>query len=334
MFIKFDFYSNNTLKKNMTKTNILLETGTNELEIVEFLISMDDGKKQSFGINVAKVREIIKVPQYDQIPNANKNIVGVFQLRNKVIPLISLNSYLHQNEVEDMKNAKVIVTEFNQQNLGFLIQSIDSIHRVSWEKVLSPAEIIIDVKTNAVVALVALPTKTMMLLDFEKIVSDINPAVSLNLGELQQDTVPKGDNKVLIADDSPLMREMLFDIMSKGGFQIETVNNGKKALEKLLFAKGEVKNLGARLGNYYDLIITDIEMPQMDGHTLCKAIKGDDILKELPVILFSSLIYDELRKKGDTVGADAQISKPDINQLVHVSKDLILKHSKIRAIKK
>lgn len=311
----------------MTESKILLETGTNELEIVEFIIKMKSGKEQSFGINVAKVREIITMPEYDEVPNANTAIKGMFHLREKVIPLVDLANYLNQNTEYDQKDCKVITTEFNKQNFGFMIHKVKTIHRLSWEKVLPPSDVLADIDKNCVIAMVPMGEHTLFMLDFEKIVADLNPASAMNMNGVEAEVMDKVDKpyKVLIADDSDVIRSMIEDTMTRAGFTLDVVKNGKEALEKLLSAKNDAIEQDQDIRDYYDLVITDIEMPQMDGHTLCKTIKEDTTMYKIPVILFSSLIYDELRKKGDRIGADAQITKPELKQVVSLAKKLIAK---------
>ncbi len=195
----------------MPTTNILLEAGTNELEIAEFQINMKSGRPQSFGINVAKVREIILVPEYDEIPNAHHCIMGVFHLREKIIPLINLSLYLNQTPEADMKLAKVIVAEFNKQSFGFLIHQISTIHRVSWKQVLPPTEIISNLENNCITSVVPMENKSLFMLDFEKIVSDINPETVLHAQEAQAelDNMKNESYSVLLADDSPTFRNMI-----------------------------------------------------------------------------------------------------------------------------
>lgn len=315
---------------------ILLETGTNEVEIAEFQIYLKDKKdiKQSFGINVAKVREIIKTPKFVSLPQANKNILGVFKLREKIIPLINLAGWLNERTDDiELSNCFVIVTEFNNVNFGFLIHGIETIHRISWSKVLPPSSITDNIKEDCITGVISFEDRIMMMLDFEKVVSDMNPELSLKI-KTDKDMIEnikkfKGDKpKVLLAEDSGIIRDLLAGILEKGGFEVVHVNNGKLALEYLNAFVEEANKQKKEIDDMIELVITDIEMPQMDGHSLCKKIKEDPILKNLPVVLFSSLIYDEIRKKGEMIGADAQISKPEIGNLLKIVSDLLDKKKK------
>ncbi|MFH2020300.1 MAG: chemotaxis protein [archaeon] len=310
-------------------SKILLETGTNELEIAEFGIFLKNGIHQSFGINVAKVREIIKIPSYVSVPEQNSNIMGIFKLREKIVPLINLSGWLH--EASDIKDGFVIVTEFNEQNFGFLVHTIKTIHRMSWEKVLPPTKISSNVNADSITGIVPFLDRIVMLLDFEKIVADINPESSLSImadKAIIANNVSTNKDKVLLAEDSEIVMEMLSSILTEGGFEVIKVKNGKQALEYLETLQLKARSNNMPMSNYVQIVVTDIEMPQMDGHTLCRKIKQSKEYEGLPVVLFSSLIYDEIRRKGELIGADAQISKPEIGNLLNVINGILRKEAK------
>ena len=317
------------------KDDILLETGTNELEIAEFGIRVKGKDKiQSFGINVAKIREIIKTPSFIHIPKSHNDVTGVFKLRDKIIPLIDLARWLNE-ETENIKIEEcfVIVTEFNQNNFGFLVHDIRTIHRMSWKKILSPSTV--NTKTSAkgdcITGIVNFDDRIMMMIDFEKIVADINP--QLGMGQDIEQTIKEVTEKapkdkkyrVLIAEDSSLIRDMVRDILTKGGFEVIETKNGQEAYEYIQKITEKAKSENKRINEYLQLLITDIEMPQMDGHSLCKKVKENSETSTLPVALYSSLIYEEMRRKGERIGADAQISKPELANVVTIASDLIEK---------
>jgi two-component system, chemotaxis family, chemotaxis protein CheV len=324
------------MENKSERQDILLETGTNEVEIAEFGIYLRDSERyqsQSFGINVAKIREIIKTPRYMKMPTSHRNVLGVFKLRDKIIPLIDLGGWLNEGEGKDFDNTYVIVAEFNQDNFGFLVHRIETIHRMSWEKVLPPAKVQHDIRKNCITGIVALGKegkKLMLMVDFEKIVSDINPEVSLSIKSDQQiiDQLDGGNPppKILLAEDSSIVRELLKGILVDGGFDVVSVDNGKRAWEYFSEWKQKAMNSGSPISNYVQMVLTDIEMPQMDGHSLLRKIKEDESLQQTPVILFSSLIYEEVRRKGDLLGADAQISKPEIGNLLNIVEDVLKKN--------
>lgn len=314
--------------------DILLETGTNEVEIAEFEIinKGEKAKKQQFGINVAKVREIIKVPKYIKIPSYARNVLGIFKLRDKIIPLIDLAGWMNE-ETENIDYAKcyVIVAEFNQANFGFLIHNIKTIHRMSWDKVMPPINIDDKIKNNCITGVVNFKDRIMMMIDFEKIVADINPEISLSIQADQHiidDLKGNEGKKILLAEDSGIVRDLIAGILEKGGYEVVHVNNGKLALEYLEAFYDEAQKDDKRLNDIISAVITDIEMPQMDGHALCKKIKTSARLKTLPIIIFSSLISEEIKKKGELIGVDAQISKPEIGNLLNILSQVLKKYEK------
>lgn len=322
------------MEKKSERQEILLETGTNEVEIAEFGIYLKNGEKyQSFGINVAKIREIIKTPQYMGIPTSHKNVLGVFKLRDKIIPLVDLGGWLNESDGNETDNTYVIVAEFNQDNFGFLVHRIETIHRMSWEKVLPPAQVQHDIRKNCITGIVPLgedEKKLMLMVDFEKIVADINPEVSLSI-KSDKNIIDQLDGglpppKVLLAEDSSIVRDLLRGILEEGGFDVVSVDTGKRAWEYVSKWKQQSEQSERPLTDYVQLVVTDIEMPQMDGHSLLRRIKEDSTVNQLPVILFSSLIYEEIRRKGDLLGADAQISKPEIGNLLNIVEDVLEKN--------
>jgi len=316
--------------------NILLETGTNEVEIAEFGIYLKGEERcQSFGINVAKVREIIRTPEFKVLPNTPNNVVGVFTLRDKIIPIINLAGWLNYKDDMDLKNTFVIVTEFNQDNFGFLVHKIEQIYRMSWEKVLPPISFNTGIDEDCVTGVVLLgenDEKIMFMLDFEKIVADICPEISLSVATdrkiIEKLDAGSPSPKVLLAEDSSIIRDLLAGILKKGGFDVISVNNGKHAWEHMQAWNKESKKKDVPIDDIVQLVVTDIEMPQMDGHALLRKIKENDGMKTMPVILFSSLIYDEIRRKGDAIGADAQISKPEIGNLLNIVDEVLKKNKK------
>ncbi|MDL2209256.1 chemotaxis protein [Desulfovibrio sp. OttesenSCG-928-O18] len=302
----------------MSQTNILLEAGTNELEVVEFFLDENDADnglyKGYYGVNVAKVLEIIRMPKITEMPEvSHKCVMGAFNLRSQVIPLVDLSVWLGKDRRES-EAPKVIVTEFNQVTTAFMVSGVNRIHRISWEVVEPPNAYISAMSGNSITGVVKLEGRLVFLLDLERIVSDLNPKLGLRLDEaVDWHAGPK--YRALIADDSTVIREMLKDLMQRANFDVEAVTNGRDAWNRLEVLKTRSQEEGRPLSDFLHVMVADIEMPQMDGHALCKQIKADPGLKELPVILFSSLITDKLRHKGEAVGADEQIAKPEVTSL-------------------
>lgn len=315
----------------MAQTDILLEAGTNELEIVEFWLEEEpreegEGNYRGFyGVNVAKVLEIIRIPEkITKLPKvAHPAIMGTFNLRNKVIPLVDLSHWLKKPRVET-EPPKVIVTEFNNVSSAFLVSGVTRIHRISWERVEAPSNYVSTLSEDSITGVVKFEDRISLILDLEKIVAELNPDLGLQLDD-SIDWANHAGYKAIIADDSTLIREMLYEMMVRAKFSVEMANTGRDCWDKLQAMKNRSIEEGKPITDYVNVVISDIEMPVMDGHNLTVRIKADEVLKELPVILFSSIITDKLRHKGVSVGADDQISKPEVTELAQRAIALIEK---------
>lgn len=308
------------------QTNILLESGTNELEIVEFFldeVEIDGTSYRGYyGVNVAKVLEIIRMPTVTELPESGHScILGAFNLRSQVIPLVDLSMWLGKHR-EETEPPKVIVTEFNNVCTAFQVSGVNRIHRISWEEVEPPSGYVANLSNQSITGVVKINDRIIFLLDLERIVANLNPDLALKLDDAI-DWESGESRRALITDDSGLIREMLTDLLEKANFQVEAHNNGKEAWDRLRHLKSIAEDSGRPLTDYVQVVVSDIEMPAMDGHSLCKAIKDDPVLGKLPVILFSSLITDKLRHKGDSVGADMQVSKPEVTLLAQRAIELI-----------
>lgn len=296
-------------------TDILLEAGTNELEIVVFTVG-----SSYYGINVAKVREIIRASQdIVPVPDANRSVEGAINLRGKVIPVVNLAKHLNMDVEYDQKNSRVIISEFNNSIIGFKVSTVTRIHRLSWLQVEKPGDLV-QSKGGYAVAVIKLDNQILFLLDFEKIAADINPRAGIQRAgdtkEYEENKPPfdRSTKNVLVVEDSVFVRDMLLEHLTKAGYKTHVANNGEEAI-------GYLNGIAGR-GNFrtiedgVNLVITDIEMPQMDGLHLITRIKKDAKLRKLPCIVFSSMVSEELSLKCQQVGADAEITKPQIHQLV------------------
>lgn len=298
------------------KKGILIETGTNEFEIVEFNVG-----KVNYGINVAKVREVINLVPITKMPQAHPYVDGLFTLRGRVMPLVNLPRCLNQETEDDLKN--IIVTEINNYNIGFLVNSVSRIHRISWTE-MEPAPNVSD--SPMVVGIIKMLDKMVLLLDFEKIIAEINPEINEKLTTLPEVTKDikdqRNDIKVFVAEDSPMLRDLLVQTLHDAGYiTTRDFSNGKLAWEALQ----KIGQEEAPLDDSINILISDIEMPQMDGHHLLTQIREHNKLGKLPVIFFSSLINEEMRRKGEAIGANGQISKPEIGQLIDLIDRLVFK---------
>ena len=294
---------------------ILLESGTNELEILEFKVG-----ENYYGINVAKIKEILPYAKPTPIPNAHSFVEGIFMPREEIITVVDLAKCLSIPSSENLNNDMYIVTNFNRLHIAFHVHTVIGIHRLSWTDITKPDATINSTSNGIATGIVKLGSKLIVILDFEKIITDINPETGLKISDLdslgQRNRI---DMPILIAEDSPLLSTLLVDCLKKAGYNNLTLaSNGLEAWNKLNEFKSE-----NTVKENVTCVITDIEMPQMDGHHLTKLIKEDGQLAHIPVVIFSSLVNDEMRRKGEALGADAQLSKPDIGNLVEIVDKLL-----------
>ena len=294
-------------------TKILLENGTNELEVLEFKL---DGN--AYGINVAKIKEIITYQAVTPVPNAHPSIEGIFMPRDTMITAIDLKHCLQRGVSEP--GGLFIITNFNKLDIAFHVDSVVGIHRVSWRDIIKPGSTVSTSEDGVSTGIIKFEDRLIIILDFEKIVTDINPETGLKvteideLGERHRNHVP-----ILIAEDSPLLNKLIVDSLKKAGYDnLIHTENGQQAYDVIEECKKE-----GSLKDHVQCIITDIEMPIMDGHRLTKLVKSDDATKDIPVVIFSSLVNEEMRRKGEALGADAQLSKPEIGNLVKVVDELV-----------
>jgi two-component system chemotaxis response regulator CheV len=273
-------------------------------------------------VNVAKVLEIIRMPKVTEMPEvSHPAVLGAFNLRSRIIPLLDLSIWLKKKRVEN-EPPKVIVTEFNQVTSAFMVSGVTRIHRISWEDVEAPNKYVSALSSESITGVVKFDDRIVFILDLERIVSELNPAMRLQFDDNFEYDGYSG-YKALIADDSPLIREMIRDMLGQAGFQVEKTNNGRECWDRLVEIKQRALEEERPITDYVQVLVSDIEMPMMDGHHLCKRVKEDPVLRDLPVILFSSLITDKLRHRGETVGADDQVSKPEITYLARRAAALI-----------
>lgn len=293
------------------QTEILLESGTNELEIMEFTI-----QNELFGINVAKVKEIMMASRVKPMQKSQPNIEGIFKPRDEIITVIDLAMYLNLPPSPDNSRDIFIVTNFNNMNFAFHVHTVVGIDRISWTKMQKPDRIIYGGEEGVATGIAEFEGRLITILDFEKIVAEISPQTSIQFSDLDKLGVRTRNQKpILVVEDSMLLSKMIIESLHKAGY-VNTVktDNGQEAWDFL----SEAKSSGDPLSNHVACIVTDIEMPLMDGHRLTKLVKEDSILKGTPLILFSSLINEEMKVKGRALGADDQISKPEIANLVSV----------------
>ncbi len=300
----------------MAQTNILLETGTNELEIVEFYVNQD-GYEAHYGLNVAKVVEIGRRQPVTAMPEMrHKALLGAFLHRNgRIVPLIDMARFLGSAPITN-EDAKVIVTEFNGVCTGFLVSGVNRIYRLSWTDVEAPGQFLQNMSRSSVTGVVRLEERVIFLLDLEAIVAELHPAMALRFDTADMGASDGKTYTILHVDDSSSIRSLLLDLLNKEGrFKVEQRVNGQEAWDYLQTVRNRCEAENRPISDFLQGIITDIEMPAMDGLALCKRIKEDPVLKKLPVAIFSSMINESLARKCVLVGADAQYTKPDLKAL-------------------
>ncbi|WP_124066921.1 chemotaxis protein [Clostridium sp. E02] len=299
----------------MAETEILLESGTNEIEIMEFTIY-----GELYGINVAKVREIMMSDKVKPIPHAHASVEGIFKPRDLLLTVIDLPNYLTGSKSDKQDKDLFIITNFNKLHIAFRVHSVVGISRISWNDIQKPDDTISRGDEGVATGIAQCGGDLVTILDFEKIVADIAPETGIQIDEISKMGKRTSVNcPILIAEDSILLTKMIEAALIKAGYENLTFkNNGQEAWDYLSQIKDD-----SDLDDKVSLIITDIEMPVMDGHRLTKLVKGNDKLKHIPLIIFSSMINQELMIKGKKLGADEQLSKPEIRHLVEVIDHLL-----------
>lgn len=294
-------------------TNILLESGTNELEVLEFTLG-----DNHYGINVAKIREILQYMPVTPVPNTHPSVEGIFMPRDTMITVINLKNCLNLPQTEE--KGLFIITNFNKLNVAFHVDQVIGIHRVSWENIIKPDETLTGEQGSTATGVIKMDDRLIVILDFEAIVASISPQTGLRVNDIDEmEARDRSDATILIAEDSALLSKLITECLKKSGYtNLIVEENGQEAWDVIeaMQAKGDITK-------HLDCIITDIEMPLMDGHRLTKLVKSDTELRDIPVIIFSSLVNEEMRKKGEQLGADAQLTKPEIGKLVEAIDKLI-----------
>jgi len=311
----------------MQQSNILLQSDTNELEFVEFRIdemnSNADIVPCFYGVNVAKVREIIRLPQITRIVNARPGIEGMVKLRDKVITVINLATVLGK-ETGSLVADRVVVLEFNNLMVGVLVHSVSRIYRISWKNVEAPAR---SVHSEQVTGLVKMDDRIILVLDFEKIVAELCYEEELKpldeaLMQLSELNPDRPQRTVLIVDDSVFIRRALSSSLRSGGYTVIEAENGAVAWDIIQQTIRKASQEGSDFRKYIDILITDVEMPQMDGLHLTSLVRKEESLKDLPVAIFSSLASEDNKRKWIGVGANCILTKPDLLKLVEIVGEL------------
>ncbi len=311
----------------MADKRILLESGTNEVEILEFYLG-----GQSFGVNVLKIQAI---EQFDpervtQIRLTHPSIVGTLVFREKCITLIDLRKEMeaegnadgHTANITDTTpdQALVLVMEFNNLKTAFVVDGVDRIHRASWESINSLSAFL-NTPDSKFTGSFQIEDREILIVDMEKIVSEILPGWQQKFAIPENESSPYKANRatktIFLAEDSALIREGVRTELARCNYvDLQTFPNGESCQEEINRLKKKARSEGGQVTDHVDLLISDIEMPAMDGLALCRWIKDDPILQQLPVVMFSSLINEQIARKCDEVKADAYITKPQFAELL------------------
>lgn len=304
------------MKKKVENNGILLETGTNEIEIMQFTI--DD---ILYGINVAKVKEIIRSEPVKPMPHVHPAVEGIFKPRDVLITVVDLPYYVTDEHLEKSEKDLFIITNFNNLHVAFRVHTVVGISRLSWKDISKPDKTVAGGDEGIATGIAQCGGELVTILDFEKIVAEIAPETSIQISEIEK-LGPRSRNSspIVLAEDSILLAKIIREALVKAGYvNIEKFDNGQEAWDYLSNIAEHAEDISKEVA----LLITDIEMPEMDGHRLTKLIKTDEATAKIPVVLFSSLVNEEMRRKGESLGADAQLSKPEIGNLVKIIDQLV-----------
>ena len=297
------------------KRGILLESGTNEIEVMEFT-----SNENLYGINVAKVREIIMNAPVKAMPHAHPAVEGIFKPRDLVLTVVDLPQYLLGAPCEKGPKDLFIITNFNKMNIAFRVHTVVGISRISWRDIQKPDKTVAGGNEGVATGIAQCGGDLVTILDFEKIVAEIAPETTIQMSEIERlGHRERQEAPILVAEDSILLSKMIQDALNKSGYVNVRMFSDGQALWSYLESLRDVGDLDERVR----LVITDIEMPQMDGHRLTKLIKSDKQFTKLPVVIFSSMINEEMHRKGKELGANEQLTKPEIGRLVEIIDHLL-----------
>ena len=301
----------------------------NELEIIEFYIdeTLDDGTsyRSYFGMNVAKVLEIIRRPPITGVPGKHHAAaLGTFNLRGRVLPLVDLGLWLDKKIVNE-ESQKVIVSEFSGVVTAFVVSGVTRIHRMTWAQVEPPGKYLQAFSHDSITGVVRINERIIFLLDMEHVIASMDPSIDLATHAGASEGGGGSGYNVLLADDSGSIRTIIANTLKKAQFSVSQAACGRDAWNQLKQWEKMATEQNVPVTNFVNLVISDIEMPQMDGHALTRQIKADPAFAKVPVVLFSSLISKVVFEKGIQAGADDQVSKPDLPQLTLRAAELIKK---------
>ncbi|MDR2689441.1 MAG: chemotaxis protein [Azoarcus sp.] len=289
--------------------------GSNKMEILLFSL----GTRETFGINVFKVREVGRTPHITKTPNMPKGVEGLVSLRGNVIPVLSLVSFLDQGKQAE-QGKTMMVAEYSKRTLGFLVHEVDRIISVDWDRVKTP-ENILSSNQGLITAITELDNGTLVsLLDVEQILANaFGEAVIVDVAPAQVSE----DVSVFFVDDSAVARKKIAEVLDKLHVKHKHATNGAEAWTRLQGLAAHTHQNGIDLRDEVRLILVDAEMPEMDGYVLTKSIKADKRFNGIPVVMQSSLSSAANRAMGQAVGVDAYVAKFDSEVLADTLRPLL-----------
>jgi two-component system chemotaxis response regulator CheV len=299
--------------------------GSNRMEILLFSL----GTSEIFGINVFKVREVTRTPMITRSPNMPPGVEGLISLRGNVIPVVSLAKAMNLAGAPREQGGTMMVTEYNKRILGFLVNGVDRIIRVEWDKVRAP-EGLVSSSQSYITAITELPeevsagqrSRLVSILDVEQIMASTfgEPPVA--------DVAPVQDNAehhIFFVDDSAVARKKITEVLDQMGIKHKHALNGQEAWTRLSGMAAHAQLVGGSVADELDIILVDAEMPEMDGYVLTRHIKGDSRFNGIPVVMHSSLSSEANRAMGKSVGVDAYVAKFDAEILADTLRPLLAK---------
>ena len=282
--------------------------GSNKMEILLFSL----GTRETFGINVFKVREVGRTPHITKTPNMPRGVEGLISLRGNVIPVLSLISFLDYQEQPHAYGRTMMVAEYSKRTLGFLVHEVDRIIRVDWEKVKAP-ESVLSTNQGLITAITELEDgKLVSILDVEQILANaFGEAIIVDIPPANLDE----EVNLFFADDSLVARRKITEVLDKLGVKHKHATNGAEAWSRLQAIAAHATQIGRAIRDEIRLILVDAEMPEMDGYVLTKNIKSDARFEGIPVVMHSSLSSQANHAMGKAVGVDAYVAKFDAEVL-------------------
>ncbi len=292
--------------------------GSNKLEMLLFSLGKDErtGREETFGINVFKVREVMRIPEITHAPDMPPSVEGMVSLRGALVPVVDLLKYVG---IQNPKRPEImIVTEYNGHTQGFLVESVDTILRIDWSSMKVPPDMLTAQLGGLITAVTELKDgRIVMMMDVEKILAETSGyADEAALASIKP--IGAENRTIFFADDSMVARKQIERTLDALGVKYVFATNGKEAWQELSKIANRAEVLNQKVTDYIQLVLTDVEMPEMDGYVLTRNIKSDPRFTGIPVLMHSSLSSDANAQLGKSVGVDEYVPKFEPHKLAEV----------------